>query len=389
VIPGFNPAALGLPIINNTLPKCDPYPGGRICSRNEVLDGFNNPAYFPRSSNAGPLYSNVGYNLLGIALGAAHGKSSEEAIKELIIEPLKLQKTTFEVPPNDGGAMLPRTPADAGWFVSDFGNYNPSGGLWSTPNDILTFLHALLQNQLLDKVETRRWLQPRAMLPSLHQLVGESWEIHRPNDLDIANPRPIDMFTKAGGIAGYSAYAILIPEYDIALTINAAGGKSSAAVQALFPLLVRPLVTYADKLARSQAAATYAGTYNAISANSTNSITLSVDDGPGLAITSLTINNTPVLQSLAAMQNIPFASFSARLYPTDPDSLGTGKENWRMLLDNKDRDKGFAELQCASWNWGDFSRYVAEPLDTVTFTVEAVGAVSVELLGWRVKLDKA
>jgi hypothetical protein len=53
-----------------------------------VLDGFNNPAYFPRSPNSGPLYSNVGYNLLGMALAKVHGKSSEEVINELIIEPL-------------------------------------------------------------------------------------------------------------------------------------------------------------------------------------------------------------------------------------------------------------------------------------------------------------
>jgi hypothetical protein len=389
VIPGFKPSDLGLPAVNNTLPSCDPFPGGRICTRPEVLDGFNNPAYFPRSPNSGPLYSNVGYNLLGMALAKVHGKSSEEVINELIIEPLNLQKTSFNVPADDGGAILPRKPADASWFVSKFGNYNPSGGLWSTSDDILTFLHALLQNDLLDKAKTRRWLQPRALLPSLQQLVGESWEIVRPTDLDVANPRPIDIFTKAGGVTGYAAYAIIVPEYDIALTINAAGSGASAASQVLFPLLIRPLVTYADKLARTQVAAKYAGTYNATSANSTNSMMLSVDDGPGLAITSLTINNVPILRALAGLQGIPFASLSARLYPTDPDSLGTGKETWRILLDNKDKDKGFAELQCASWNWGDFSRFVAEPLDSVVFTIESGGVASVELLGWRAEMDKA
>jgi hypothetical protein len=189
-------------------------------------------------------------------------------------------------------------------------------------------------------------------------------------------------------VTGYAAYTAIIPEYDIALTINAAGGQANNAVSTLFPLLVKPLVAYADKLAQKQAAFEYAGTYNATIANVTNSVTLVVDDGPGIAITALTVNDVPVLQSLAAVQKIPFENFSARLYPTDPDSLGTGEEIWRILIDNKDRNKGFAELQCASWNWGDPYRYVTEPLDTVVFTKDAGGAVSVELLGWRVKLGR-
>jgi hypothetical protein len=323
-----------------------------------------------------------------MALESVHNKSSEEVIKDLIITPLDLQSTSFSAPTNSSSALLPRTSADAGWFVADLGNYNPSGGLWSTPTDLLKFLQSILSHKLLTKPETRRWLQPRALLPSLYQAVGESWEILRPTDLSVATPRPIDIFTKTGGVTGYAAYTAVIPEYDIALTINVAGGQANDAISTLFPLLVKPLVAYADKLAITQTNVGYVGTYETTTANVTNSITLAMDDGPGIAITSMTINGVPVLRALAATQKIPFQSFSARLYPTDPDSLGTMQESWRISVENKDRDKGFAELQCASWNWGDSFRYVTEPLDTVVFTKDQSGAVNVELLGWRVKLDR-
>lgn len=391
IVPGFNPAMLGLPSTNDTGSKvstCDPFPGGRICTREEVIAGLNDPAYHPRSPDSGPLYSNIGYTLLGMVLEAVHNKSSEQAIHDLVIDPLGLSKTKFTLPEKVSEALLPQSSADGRWFVPDFGNYNPSGGLWSTPNDQLKFLQSILSHKLLSKSATRRWLQPRASLPSLHQAVGESWEILRPTDLDVKTPRAIDVFTKTGGVTGYAAYAAIIPEYDIALTINAAGGHAQDAVSTLFPQLMKMLVAYADKLAQQQVRLEYSGTYKATVAGATNSMTLTVDDGPGLAIEDLTMNGVPVLRSLAAIQKIPYESLSARLYPTDSDSLGTGKEVWRILIDRKDREKKFAELACASWNWGDAFRYVTEPLDVVIFTKDANGAVDVELLGWRVKLDR-
>lgn len=350
---------------------------------------FNNPAYAPDSPNSGPLYSNIGYNLIGLALESVHGKPYDQIIQELILTPAGMSQSTFVTPPNDGSAMLPRFPGDAGWFTSKFGNFDPTGGLWSTPNEMLTLLQALLSNKFLSKAKTRDWFRPLAILPSLYQLVGAPWEIIRPNDIAVAFPRAVTIYTKPGGVTGYAAYAVLVPEYNIALTIHAAGGQSGPAVQALLPLVVKPLIVYADRLARAQAAAKYAGTYRlAGSGNGTSSMTLTATEGPGLAISALTVSGVPILQTLAALQTTPYANFSARLYPTDPDSLGTAHEAFRMLLDQKTRDAGFAELYCASWNWGDPYRYVSEPLDTFVFEIKSGKVVGVNLQGWRTTLQK-
>ena len=384
--PNATIAGLGLPPLPNTLPGCDPVPGGRICTPQEILDLFNNPAYRPYSPNSRALYSNIAYILLGKALESVHDTTYEDVIQKLILDPVGMSKSTFDVPEDDGGAILPRRPEDKSWFVPYYGNLNPVGGMWSTPNDMLALLQALQNNQLMTAVEMREWMQPTTFLRSLHQYVGVAWEIFRIDNLPLDFPRSIDVYTKAGGVPGYGSYAVLIPEYQIAITINAAGGETSYSSIELLDTVVTHLVPYADKLAREQAKSKYAGTYTF--GNST--LKLSSTSGPGLSIDKLIINNAPVLQSLAVSQEIPYENFSARLYPTDPDSLGTGEESWRILLDQKvPKKKYWAELECMSWNLGDWGRYIREPLDTVVFHVTCDGEVeSVELLGWRVTLDK-
>jgi hypothetical protein len=340
------------------------------------------------------MYSNIAYILLGKALEAVHNQTYDKVIQTLILDPVGMPQSQFLVPADDGTALLPRRPEDAGWFVPYYGNLDPVGGMWSTPNEMLKLLQALQNGELLSKVDLRAWMQPTTFLRSLHQYVGVAWEIFRITDLSLDFPRPIAVYTKAGGVPGYGSYAVLIPEYDIAIAINAAGGETSYSSIDLLDTVVTHLIPYADQLARTQAKSKYAGTYTfrtPDSPNSNNSITLSSTSGPGLSIDSLIINNVPVLQSLAVQQKISPENFSARLYPTDPDSLGTAEESWRMLLDSKvPKKKYWAELECMSWNLGDWGRYVREPLDTVVFHIEeGCGKVeSVELLGWRVTLDK-
>jgi hypothetical protein len=350
---------------------------------------FNTDEYEPTSVNTSPLYSNIAFVLLGLALESVYGKKYEEVIKDLIFTPLKLTNSTF-VPPTDRATTILPIGGDS-WFVPDFVNYNPTGGIWSTPDDMMTFMRALATHDLLSAVETRKWLQPHAALPSLQQLVGAPWEIFRPTTTDVKFSRPIDMYTKAGGVTGYAGWGILVPEFDLVVTINAAGNSSNRAVQDLLPLIMNPIIAYADANARDQAKAKYAGTYT----KGNDTITLAVDDGPGLAITAFTMGGVPVLRGLAALQKVPYENFSARLYPTDPDSLGTGKETWTINLDTITTAPAFADLNCNSWNNGDPFRYMKERLDTIVFDIGTTTAskktsvLSADLLGWRTVLTKS
>ncbi|KAL5377151.1 hypothetical protein DPSP01_009963 [Paraphaeosphaeria sporulosa] len=380
LIPGFSPAQLGLPEVTHTLPGCDAFPGGEVCSRFQVLDMFNDPAYSPTSINTEPLYTNIAFNLLGMALEHVHSKPYEQIIQELIFAPIGMHASSFETPSAIDG-ILPQ--AGERWFAAPFGNFNPSGGIWSTPNDMLLFLEALQSHKLLSAAQTRKWLQPSSLLPSLHQLIGAPWEIFRPTDIDVAVPRPINLYAKAGGVAGYSSYAVLVPEYNIALTIHAAGNDATRAVQDMLPLIAKPLISHADEQVRSRVSVNYAGTYRSNDDN--KSISLVVDDGPGLLVQSAIMNGVAIIPALAKMQGLDPSNATARLYPTDPDSNGSNKEHWSLLLDRaKDgAARGFAEQECASWNWGDTARYGGQPLDRIVFHMREGKAIGVALVGWR------
>lgn len=362
-----------------------------MCTPQEILDEFNNPVYVPHSPSSRTMYSNIGYILLGKALSAAYNTTYEDVIQTLILDPIGMKSSSFSVPEDDGTAILPRRPEDKTWFVAPFGNLNPTGGLWSTPNDMLALLHTLKNGELLSKVALRGWMQPTTFLRSLRQYAGVAWEIFRIDDLPLDFPRAIDVYTKAGGVPGYGSYLVLIPEYDIGITINAAGGETSYSSIELLDTVVAALVPWADQLARQQTGEKYAGRYVLETASSNDTLILSSTSGPGLAIEELNVNGVDVIAALAMKQKVPLDNFSARLYPTDPDSLGTQNENWRMLPDQiSPAKKLWAGLECMSWNNGDWARYVGEPLDTFVFHMdedtERVG--SVELLGWRVNLVK-
>jgi hypothetical protein len=122
--------------------------------------------------------------------------------------------------------------------------------------------------------------------------------------------------------------------------------------------------------------------------NSNNSITISQDSGPGLSITGFNMNGIPVLRSLAALTGRDFATFNARLYPTDPDSLITDKEFWRITLDATNDIPSFADARCQAWSHQDQFRYIREPLDAVNFVKQNGRIIGIELLGWRTTLKK-
>jgi hypothetical protein len=348
---------------------------------------YNNPYYQPPSPNSEPLYSNIAYDLLGLALMNAHNKSYEQIIDEMIFKPTGMNNSCFAMENDPETEILPI--AGEQWDIQQFANLNPTGGIWSTPNDLFKWTKALLNNQLLSAAETRAWLKPHAVLPSLQQLVGAPWEIFRPIDLNIKTKRPIDVITKAGGLKGYSSLSIIVPEYNIAIAITVAGKDATTAILALMPAVINPLIAYADQEARNQAQNKYVGAYS--SSHAHTRLEVALDDGPGLALKVFKVNGIDMLAALASVQGIKSANPTARLYPTDKDSFGKdGKEKWNILWDREiTGDGGFAQMQCASWNFGDAARYVGQPLDSVVFHIGERGNVaSAELPGWRETIVK-
>lgn len=223
----------------------------------------------------------------------------------------------------------------------------------------------------------------------MHQLVGAPWEILRPTDLDIKVSRPIDIYTKTGGVTGYSSYLIMIPEYDATITMNVAGNAATPAIQDLMPIVVKSISKFADDLARKQALKKYVGTYKG-SVGSNSTLKLDLDDGPGLKVSEFTMNGAPVITGLASLQKIPVQGASARLYPTDQNT-NYGKEPWRLQIDiPAGLINSWVELDCASWLTLDSSRYAGVPLEMMYFRVGDGKTLSeIELPAWKSILTRS
>src|SRR5437763_5077819 len=90
-------------------------------------------------------YSNIGYWVLSEALAARGGKDIENLIRSRVLAPLKMTDTDFELSPKmkenlapgHDSALQPAPAAQPSRFTR---SCPPGGGLYSTANDLLTFL---------------------------------------------------------------------------------------------------------------------------------------------------------------------------------------------------------------------------------------------------------
>jgi hypothetical protein len=123
------------------------------------------------------------------------------------------------------------------------------------------------------------------------------------------------MYTKGGHFGQYTSELILLPEWDVGYNVLASGQQVTLAVDTVSNIVAEVVVAAAlDAAAAVEANAMYAGMY--VSSDG-DSITLEVDDGPGLLISKWTWNGTdamPIYATLSAGD--PEANISIRLWPT-------------------------------------------------------------------------
>lgn len=89
---------MGLPSLSNsTVPHCSGLPGTRPCTSTDIIDYVNRrqPVYMPGTS---PVYSNIGFAILGMVIEAVTGKSFDDVVKSDIFEVAGLGSTSFNGP---------------------------------------------------------------------------------------------------------------------------------------------------------------------------------------------------------------------------------------------------------------------------------------------------
>lgn len=138
------------------------------------------------------------------------------------------------------------------------------------------------------------------------------WEIFRlpvPVNPILNASRIVDTYSKSGDIGLYSTFFGLVPDYNVGISVLAAGDSPNRQVPPIRGTLVDIFFRAAEAAAKEQARASFTGTFAARRLNS--SITLSVDDGPGVLISQWTSNSTNFLANFYYQNYDDF-----RLYPT-------------------------------------------------------------------------
>jgi hypothetical protein len=126
--------------------------------------------------------------------------------------------------------------------------------MYSSNNDLLSFGTSILSSQLLRPDKTRAWLKPKSFTSSSGMSVGSPWEIVRGANLT-SDGRSIDFYTKTGNQYDYAAVLILIPDYDLVIAINSAGGLHSSLpeIEVIFSTLVKALIPAVDQAFKQDA----------------------------------------------------------------------------------------------------------------------------------------
>ena len=174
-------------------------------------------------------YSNAGYWLAGTLAAQAAGTSFEQAIQSRILEPLDLAATGYDEPAAPARGHVQEGETGHGPLPVD--SYaperRPSGGLWSTVGDLLTFGAGQFASD-------GRLFEPQAEALGAHYALG--WWVRTLEDGATA-------YDHEGSVAGYQSLLLLLPERELVLAVLTNSWRGSGLIRRVVEglgLLPRP-----------------------------------------------------------------------------------------------------------------------------------------------------
>jgi CubicO group peptidase (beta-lactamase class C family) len=170
-------------------------------------------------------YSNAGYVLAGRECAAAAGTSFSAAVQNRLLEPLGLDRTSFEEPTDAArghvqeGATGHRSAPEVVYPESR----RAAGGLWSTVGDLLRFAaHQLGGPGPLSAAQLRTVQEPRAEALGGRYCLG-CWS------RTLAGGR--SAFDHEGSVGGYQSLLLLVPEEETALAVLTNSWRGSGLIR--------------------------------------------------------------------------------------------------------------------------------------------------------------
>lgn len=306
------------------------------------------------------------------------GQPLSEIFSSVLIDPLGLNATSFGVPASADNSIVPFDPI-VSFYAADVYEKAPTGGYFSSVNDMTKIGLSILNSTFLTAAQTRNWMKPKSFTSNANYSVGAPWEIVRaPGD------RVSYLYTKNGELGLYGSQIVLMPDYDVGFTVLAAGQSAAQSIPVLSDIISEIFYPALEAAAKEEAGAHYAGTYqDPVGVNS--SITIITDDRPGLGIQQWIFNGTDGFGFIrAALQAPDLPTFTLRLYPTGlkaTDRSGrTTRVAWRAVFDIPSlSSSGPSSQGCVSWFVVDALIYGGIGFDEFVFNLGSDGrAVSIE-----------
>ena len=268
--------------------------------------------------------------------------------------------------PTDDHAVLP---GGSDFWDREEGVERPTGGLYSSSSDMSNFLRYVLKNYKLIATG-ENWLSPTSWGTGMSNFYGMPWEIFRSDKILEDSRRPVTLYTKSGGLPGYSSLIVLLSDYDLGVTFLVGGG---AVLESLRGLVLPALIKAAEGAIWEYVAKEYAGEMVATDQALNSSLTLASSPKQGLTITKFISNGTDILNFVIprflvpnlAQRGIPW---HAQLIPTmlfKNESSRQG-EIWRMLtVEDPTETSSVFDEWCV--NDIDGATYNGVPINEVVF----------------------
>lgn len=401
-LPVTDPVTYGFPPTNiSVLGPCatsDP----SLCSADDFIKALRSqaPSFQPWNS---PGYSDDAFMFLGLVISKLTGKSRDAVYNEYVFEPLNMTSSNASVP--TGREELERS-VIPGEFAVDFGIEGgitiPSGGLFSTINDLAKLGVGILNSTLLKPEDTRKWMKPITHTASLSYSVGAPWEIIR--YVHPSTKKVTDLYTKLGDAGYRGGCIILIPDYNAGFNILAASTNEtlrSSATLAILDKVAAAIIPAFEAQAAAEAARKIVGTYFSTDPSLNSSVTISLNESTvegtssGLSVSSWISNSTDVLATDL------FDGIKPRLLPTIPkEGNGPGKAAFQVSKNTQskiyeeaiDKEAGpFTGFYYSNFDWltVDFQHYAGKGVRLFVFDLDEKGcATAVIPAVTGVKLEK-
>lgn len=379
-----DPTKMGLPpTTKEGCPTCDEYNDYLPCTKDDLIKAVNNlkPVFAPNEKST---YSNVAFELIGMALENVTGRDFSTYLQETIFDPLGMSSTSMNAPTSDKNAVLPIWSKGDNYWGIDAGVQNSTAGLYTSSSDMSKFLQYILTNSN-EIVNGVNWFMPGSWSTSFRTFYGMPWEILRTEKVLKDSNRPVTFVSKSGGMPGYYSQITLMPEYGLGLTILVGG--ETGLLSEIQELVTTQLIREADPVLWRELSGIYDGTYVAVDDMLDSSVTISSEPSKGMKLTSFISNGTDVLERIFGRE-ASSDHWHAQLVPTMlfRNAEKRRGEIWRFIIVPEPQNQSQRIWDDLCGTDVDTSRYAGIPANEFVFWHDE-GVL--ELPAWKVKMAKS